>query len=111
MTQSSNRKRTSTSCILEHLFLARIRYHKENSANFRLPTGLQEPVKRHPYLRVYALLKKTLPLPRFSAQSGSAFFMCADFLLSKSAPQLRSSPIHLLSLRVYLRLQDKYDTE
>ncbi|KAG1721585.1 uncharacterized protein EDB91DRAFT_1256435 [Suillus paluster] len=66
----------------------------EDAVNFRLHTGLQEPVKRYPYPKVYVLLKKTLPLPRFCARSGSAFSMCADFLLSESAPQIRSSPIY-----------------
>ncbi|KAG1729949.1 uncharacterized protein EDB91DRAFT_1158203 [Suillus paluster] len=81
-------ERTSTAWILEHLFLARIRYML-----CTMSSG-HEAVKRHPYPRVYALLKKTLPLPRFSVQSGSAFSMCANFFLSESAPQIRSSPIY-----------------
>ncbi|KAG1721687.1 uncharacterized protein EDB91DRAFT_244102 [Suillus paluster] len=69
----------------------------EDSVNFRLPTDLQEAVKRHPYPRVYALLKKILPLPRFSAQSGSAFSILASSLL-QGLPIVycRNMPILLL---------------
>ncbi|OAX38409.1 hypothetical protein K503DRAFT_800479 [Rhizopogon vinicolor AM-OR11-026] len=80
--------------ILEHLFLSRIR---EENFNFRLPTRLQELVQHYPYSKGSpAVEDDLLPRPRFSTRTCDVLFVRIETLLSESAPQPKSSPVHLL---------------